>query len=105
MPPSAWKKKRISRKASPTGAGEELARHIADIGRPATSAFKFGQMLDAWCKHAATDFFFLMIRRPPRSTLFPSPTLFRSPAAHVRVRVQVFAERVDGQRIGAHEAA
>src|SRR3712207_8983151 len=23
-------------------------------------------------------FFFLMIRRPPRSTLFPSPTLFRS---------------------------
>src|ERR1035438_9899652 len=24
------------------------------------------------------DFFFLMIRRPPRSTLFPSTTLFRS---------------------------
>src|SRR2546430_12604239 len=24
-------------------------------------------------------FFFLMIRRPPRSTLFPYPTLFRSP--------------------------
>src|SRR2546430_12960625 len=24
-------------------------------------------------------FFFLIIRRPPRSTLFPSPTLFRSP--------------------------
>src|SRR3712207_6991308 len=29
-------------------------------------------------------FFFLMIRRPPRSTLFPYTTLFRSP---VRVRV------------------
>src|SRR3712207_8340015 len=26
------------------------------------------------------DFFFLMIRRPPRSTLFPYTTLFRSPA-------------------------
>src|SRR3712207_7634198 len=26
-------------------------------------------------------FFFLMIRRPPRSTLFPSPTLFRSTRA------------------------
>src|SRR6266403_4923491 len=25
------------------------------------------------------DFFFLMIRRPPRSTLFPYTTLFRSP--------------------------
>src|ERR1044072_1328230 len=27
------------------------------------------------------DFFFLMIRRPPRSTLFPYTTLFRSPFA------------------------
>src|SRR5256885_4299586 len=27
-------------------------------------------------------FFFLMIRRPPRSTLFPYTTLFRSAAAH-----------------------
>src|SRR3712207_7091262 len=26
-------------------------------------------------------FFFLMIRRPPRSTLFPYTTLFRSPSA------------------------
>src|SRR5690349_23729213 len=28
-------------------------------------------------------FFFLMIRRPPRSTLFPYTTLFRSSSAHV----------------------
>src|SRR6266581_5158325 len=27
------------------------------------------------------SFFFLMIRRPPRSTLFPYTTLFRSPAS------------------------
>src|SRR5690348_17570834 len=27
-----------------------------------------------------SSFFFLMIRRPPRSTLFPYTTLFRSPA-------------------------
>src|SRR5260370_13204448 len=27
-------------------------------------------------------FFFLMIRRPPRSTLFPYPTLSRSPRLH-----------------------
>src|SRR3712207_7103716 len=27
------------------------------------------------------SFFFLMIRRPPRSTLFPYTTLFRSPTA------------------------
>src|SRR2546425_3488912 len=31
-------------------------------------------------------FFFLMIRRPPRSTLFPYTTLFRSPAAAPRWR-------------------
>src|SRR3712207_7420202 len=28
------------------------------------------------------SFFFLMIRRPPRSTLFPYTTLFRSPDGH-----------------------
>src|SRR5256885_3932407 len=31
-------------------------------------------------------FFFLMIRRPPRSTLFPYTTLFRSPGRHARAR-------------------
>src|SRR2546425_7968474 len=31
-------------------------------------------------------FFFLMIRRPPRSTLFPYTTLFRSSSASVRPR-------------------
>src|SRR2546430_5656176 len=40
------------------------------------------------------SFFFLMIRRPPRSTLFPYTTLFRSqtnepPAAHGCARVIV----------------
>src|SRR5688572_32474794 len=29
--------------------------------------------------HLTSFFFFLMIRRPPRSTLFPYTTLFRSP--------------------------
>src|SRR5258708_12827213 len=32
------------------------------------------------CFFTLTIFFFLMIRRPPKSTLFPYPTLFRSPA-------------------------
>src|SRR3989442_13556544 len=31
-------------------------------------------------------FFFLMIRRPPRSTLFPYTTLFRSQGAQARLR-------------------
>src|SRR3712207_7437613 len=43
----------------------------------------------------SADFFFLMIRRPPRSTLFPYTTLFRSldlplhgPGVVLRVRVE-----------------
>src|SRR3712207_7947736 len=37
------------------------------------------------------DFFFLMIRRPPRSTLFPYTTLFRSQG----IDVQVHGRRLD----------
>ena len=36
-------------------------------------------------------FFFLMIRRPPRSTLFPYTTLFRSRA------LQSLVEKMDGK--------
>src|SRR2546430_10000552 len=37
--------------------------------------------MQAWkflCEKVTSLFFFLMIRRPPRSTLFPNTTLFRS---------------------------
>src|SRR2546429_1503313 len=37
----------------------------------------------------AIFFFFLMIRRPPRSTLFPYPTLFRSKSRRHRERHQL----------------
>src|SRR3712207_8968505 len=40
--------------------------------------------------------FFLMIRRPPRSTLFPYTTLFRSPASYVVVDYsQMSLEEID----------
>src|SRR3712207_8077532 len=42
-------------------------------------------------------FFFLMIRRPPRSTLFPYTTLFRSD--------QVLFVELDGDAAGQHPAA
>src|SRR2546421_68143 len=35
-------------------------------------------------------FFFLMIRRPPRSTLFPYTTLFRSNSSHDQISYAVF---------------
>src|SRR5260370_5082101 len=36
--------------------------------------------------YSAMSFFFLMIRRPPRSTLFPYTTLFRSQSSYPRRR-------------------
>src|SRR2546430_9541105 len=49
-------------------------------------------------------FFFLMIRRPPRSTLFPYTTLFRSPRsaegrlAHLPHRLRLGAARAVDRR-------
>src|SRR5690348_17918816 len=43
-----------------------------------------------------TFFFFLMIRRPPRSTLFPYTTLFRSKP---RTRMAVNGAHVIGNRV------
>src|SRR6202011_6344266 len=42
---------------------------------------------------SSASFFFLMIRRPPRSTLFPYTTLFRS-------AVRAFARLFPGRRFG-----
>src|SRR3712207_7475959 len=41
-------------------------------------------------------FFFLMIRRPPRSTLFPYTTLFRSARTHGSSRVGVLGVSLGG---------
>src|SRR5256886_4306203 len=52
------------------------------------------------------DFFFLMIRRPPRSTLFPYTTLFRSQRngaprqGHARLAQHLAATQVHGQGRG-----
>src|SRR2546430_7686069 len=56
----------------------------------------------ACANHLHSRFFFLMIRRPPRSTLFPYTTLFRSHFVHrepaqVRQRGVPGAEVVDGE--------
>src|SRR2546422_7734810 len=43
-------------------------------------------MLFCFCPSSFSSFFFLMIRRPPRSTLFPYTTLFRSHGQQPLVR-------------------
>src|SRR3712207_9113236 len=47
--------------------------------------------------------FFLMIRRPPRSTLFPYTTLFRSTTLVVRT-VRFDHGKVEGSLVGGVEA-
>src|SRR3712207_8740545 len=46
-------------------------------------------------------FFFLMIRRPPRSTLFPYTTLFRSPHERQAVAPEQLGHLVGRQPAGA----
>src|SRR3712207_8746007 len=45
--------------------------------------------------------YFLMIRRPPRSTLFPYTTLFRSEAADDLKQLALRRERIDALRVQA----
>src|SRR5260370_10684134 len=40
--------------------------------------------MSGWPRRGVCEFFFLMIRRPPRSTLFPYTTLFRSSSLQPR---------------------
>src|SRR6202030_4172329 len=54
----------------------------------------------------AVSLFFLMIRRPPRSTLFPYTTLFRSPhtmfSSAIAVPHTMFSESLAPQRSEEH---
>src|SRR3989442_11900483 len=56
--------------------------------------------------HASFLFFFLMIRRPPRSTLFPYTTLFRSREVEQRPGVDggvlPHVQAVTVEAVGAH---
>src|SRR5579872_7600602 len=49
-----------------------------------------------------SSFFFLMIRRPPRSTLFPYTTLFRSGRVVLRDLLELLPQQV-GQRVPRSE--
>src|SRR2546422_6670567 len=55
--------------------------------------------------HSRSLFFFLMIRRPPRSPLFPYTTLFRSPAKPVRSRTILAPAARNSRAFGAQVAA
>src|SRR3990167_6941496 len=58
-----------------------LCRHVCGVGRCARQDRKSTRLNSSHSQISYTLLFFLMIRRPPRSTLFPYTPLFRSPQA------------------------
>src|ERR1039457_5533760 len=80
MPPSAWKNDHIYLTAASHALIEPLHPDDTRYVFQGVEGDVRGQPhppLDAWVL-AGLIVFFLMIRRPPRSTLFPYTTLFRS---------------------------
>src|SRR3712207_7607909 len=53
--------------------------------------------------HIVYDFFFLMIRRPPRSTLFPYTTLFRSADRGGLLPEHLLGQVVEDEAVAAGE--
>src|SRR5450830_1046849 len=75
------KKKETHRPASPEqqqSRHQAENKHVSPLGRGGPDRFRLVAS-QPFARSAAVVFFFLMIRRPPRSTLFPYTTLFRSP--------------------------
>src|SRR5256885_17011536 len=56
------------------------------------------RMLIQTCNNMQLLFFFLMIRRPPRSTLFPYTTLFRSIDGELLLRAETRPVALDDPR-------
>src|SRR6266536_2192452 len=79
------KKKSIAERDLLRGEGKNLADHISAAQRSGLVADEVDVLvcllLDRTGLWLQLLFFFLMIRRPPRSTLFPYTTLFRSPCS------------------------
>src|ERR1039457_6085323 len=84
MAASAWKKRHNAARACGSVLGASVgfmdvsSRGSRDVVRtPMTLEPRLADALAVQC----LVYFFLMIRRPPRSTLFPYTTLFRSAAS------------------------
>src|SRR5215471_3427667 len=58
---------------------KKRAMHLASVHLPQHVSPTRLSISSSWMLRLTPSFFFLMIRRPPRSTLFPYTTLFRPP--------------------------
>src|ERR1039457_7590223 len=84
MPSSAWKNPKFSISRLPVADTRSADLHGGGSSpRPISTR---------WVR--SSGFFFLMIRRPPRSTLFPYTTLFRSDANERRMPPSLALESI-----------
>src|SRR4051795_5051934 len=74
---------------------DDAAEHRSEVQSHYSSLSSFAWWLPLSCRRVVvfpfsriSFFFFLMIRRPPRSTLFPYTTLFRSTPVTLSSRKQ-----------------
>src|SRR5229473_3561049 len=94
MPAFAWKIKELTQTIERARA--RVARADEQLAQVATDAEGLGRALAHLAPYIHSDqCFFLMIRRPPRSTLFPYTTLFRST---IGLRDQVLVTQIDHDR-------
>src|SRR3954463_1590970 len=74
------KKKTNGAGRHPCASGRPASTHpVRGLRTAAISARGSSRSSVSWCSASAcfSFFFFLMVRGPPKSTLFPHPTLFR----------------------------
>src|ERR1039457_7550882 len=76
-----------------SSASISFYRSTAPIVRASVNAPASGSTSAARCLIFCRVVFFLMIRRPPRSTLFPYTTLFRSEFYGLAANTEIFLER------------
>src|SRR3954449_4678111 len=103
MPSSACKKKKQDQLLATTGVKESIRSHTTQHSHSLcysllTSGPLVGVSVQAPL-FVLLLFFFLMIRRPPRSTLFPYTTLFRSHTSELQSHSHLVCRLLEFRRV------
>src|SRR3954449_13456045 len=95
------KKKTITHCTCPARTLADNTRHsrCRRSHRPRLPASAVGHALLFACWGLCFFFFFLMIRRPPRSTLFPYTTLFRSHTSELQSHSHLVCRLLEFRRV------
>src|ERR1044072_8579378 len=94
-----WKAKTSAREPAPCSIRDSLMAYSSATWSSVTTDRKSTRLNSSHTAiYRMRSFFFLMIRRPPRSTLFPYTTLFRSVGA--RAGAVQHSRQLDGVQLG-----